>query len=186
MILWELFIAFLEVGATAFGGGYAALPIIQDVIVERHHWLTMTEMTDVLALSQVSPGPIAINSATFVGLKLAGLPGAIVASIATVLPQVLLLFIFSAFFFSGRKLTLVDRALEGLRPGVVGLIGAAALSIVITSVFAGSAFMGLDMIALAGFLVALVLRYVKLDVFTVVALGALVGLLGGVAERFLI
>ena len=79
MILWKLFVAFLEVGATAFGGGYAALPIIQNVIVERHQWLTMTEMTDVLSLSQVTPGPIAINTATFVGIRLAGIPGAIVA-----------------------------------------------------------------------------------------------------------
>lgn len=185
MILWELFVAFLEVGATAFGGGYAALPIIQNVIVERNHWLTMTEMTDILSLSQVTPGPIAINSSTFVGMRLAGIPGAIVASVATVLPQVILLFILSAFLFSGRKLTLVDRALGGLRPGVVGLIAAAALSIVISSVFAGTFVLGLDFIALAGFLIALVLRYKKLDVFSVVALGALVGLLGGAAEYFI-
>ena len=185
MILWELFVALLEVGSTAFGGGYAALPIIQNVIVERNQWLTMTEMTDILSLSQVTPGPIAINSATFVGIKLAGIPGAIVASVATVLPQMILLFILSAVIFSGRKLTLVDRALAGLRPGVVGLIAAAALSVVMSSLFAGSSVWGMDFIALAGFLLALLLRYKKLDVITVVALGALVGLLGGAVEYFI-
>lgn len=185
MILWELFVAFLEVGATAFGGGYAALPIIQNVIVERNQWLTMTEMTDIISLSQVTPGPIAINSATFVGIKLAGIPGAIVASVATVIPQAIILFALSAIIFSGRKLTLIDRALAGLRPGVVGLIASAALSIVISSLFAGNSVLGLDLIAVAAFLIALLLRYKKLDVFTVVALGALVGLLGGAVEYLL-
>ncbi|NLC26484.1 MAG: chromate transporter [Fastidiosipila sp.] len=182
MILWQLFLAFLEVGVTAFGGGYAALPIIQNVIVERNQWLTMTEMTDILSLSQVTPGPIAINSATFVGIRLAGIPGVIVASIATVLPQAILLFILSAFIFSGRKLTLVDRALGGLRPGVVGLIAAASVSITISAIFAGTSVLGLDFIALAGFLIALIMRYRKLDVISVVGLGALVGLLGGAVE----
>ncbi|HZK29367.1 MAG TPA: chromate transporter, partial [Clostridia bacterium] len=85
MILWQLFLAFLEVGTFAFGGGYAALPLIEKTVVVRHGWLTIQEMTDVIAISQVTPGPIALNAATFVGTRLAGIPGAIVASCAAVL-----------------------------------------------------------------------------------------------------
>ena len=87
MIFWQLFIAFLEVGALAFGGGYAALPLIEQVVVNRYHWLSLREMTDVVAISQVTPGPIALNAATFVGTRVAGIPGAIIASVAAVLPQ---------------------------------------------------------------------------------------------------
>ena len=87
MTMLRLFIAFLEVGAFAFGGGYAVLPLIERVIVHRYGWLTMTEMTDVVSISQVTPGPIALNAATFVGMRVAGIPGAIIASVATVPPH---------------------------------------------------------------------------------------------------
>ena len=125
MIFWQLFIAFLEVGAFAFGGGYAALPLIEQVAVNRYHWLTLTEMTDIIALSQVTPGPIALNAATFVGTRVAGFPGAIVASLAAVLPQTLFLLFLGWFMFYGGRTTAIDRALKGLRPGITGLIAAA-------------------------------------------------------------
>ena len=103
MMMLRLFIAFLEVGAFAFGGGYAVLPLIERVIVHRYGWLTMTEMTDVVSISQVTPGPIALNAATFVGMRVAGIPGAVIASVATVLPQAILLFLFGIFFFREKK-----------------------------------------------------------------------------------
>lgn len=182
MIYLKLFLAFLEIGATSFGGGYAALPIIQDVIVGRYGWLTMTEMTDIVSISQMTPGPIAINAATFVGTKIAGIPGALVATAANILPQCALLFVIGSFLFRGRRLVWLDRALGGLRPGVVGLIGSAALSLFLSAVFLSYAPVRVDWLALAGFAVAFALRLKKCSIIKIVGLGALTGLLGGLIE----
>ena len=91
MLLLELFLVFVQIGAFAFGGGYAVLPLIQKFVVEDRGWLSTAEMTDLVSLSQMTPGPIAINSATFVGTKLAGIPGAVVATMGNVLPQLILM-----------------------------------------------------------------------------------------------
>ena len=74
MILFQLFLSFLQIGLFSFGGGYAALPLIQSQVIELHHWINMTEFTDLITISQMTPGPIAVNSATFIGLKMAGIP----------------------------------------------------------------------------------------------------------------
>ena len=75
MIYLKLFLSFLQIGLFSFGGGYAAMPLIQDQVVSQHGWLTMTEFTDLITISQMTPGPIAVNAATFVGSKIAGVPG---------------------------------------------------------------------------------------------------------------
>lgn len=80
MILLELFLSFLQIGAFSFGGGYAAMPLIQAQVVTKYHWLSMAEFTDLITISQMTPGPIAVNSATFVGIKIAGIPGALIAT----------------------------------------------------------------------------------------------------------
>ena len=80
MIYIQLFFSFLQVGLFSFGGGYAAMPLIQGQVVTMHQWLSMSEFTDLITISQMTPGPIAVNSATFVGIKVAGLPGAIAAT----------------------------------------------------------------------------------------------------------
>ena len=77
MIYLQLFLSFLQVGMFSFGGGYAAMPLIQGQVVTGHHWLSMSEFTDLITISQMTPGPIAVNSATFVGIKIAGIPGAL-------------------------------------------------------------------------------------------------------------
>ena len=87
MIYLQLLLSFLQIGLFSFGGGYAALPLIQDQIVSLHGWLSMEEFTDLITISQMTPGPIAINAATFVGQKIAGVPGAIVATLGCVLPS---------------------------------------------------------------------------------------------------
>ena len=86
MILLQLFFSFLQIGLFSFGGGYAALPLIQAQVVELHHWLDRTEFTDLITISQMTPGPIAINSATFVGIRIAGPLGAIAATLGCILP----------------------------------------------------------------------------------------------------
>ena len=185
MIFWQLFIAFLEVGALAFGGGYAALPLIEQVVVNRYHWLSLREMTDVVAISQVTPGPIALNAATFVGTRVAGIPGAIIASVAAVLPQTLLLLFLGWFLFHGGRITLIDRALKGLRPGVGGLIGVAAVSMVMASLFTSTAPLAIDFVAVAAFVVVVVLLLKKLDPIKLIAIGAGIGLLGGLVEHLI-
>lgn len=87
MICLQLFFSFLQIGLFSFGGGYAAMPLIQGQVVTQHGWLSMTEFTDLVTISQMTPGPIAINSATFVGIKIAGIPGALAATIGCILPS---------------------------------------------------------------------------------------------------
>ena len=89
MIYLQLFLSFLQIGLFSFGGGYAAMPLIQDQVVTAHGWLSMPEFTDLITISQMTPGPIAINSATFVGMKIAGVPGAIAATVGCVFPPAL-------------------------------------------------------------------------------------------------
>ena len=87
MTYLELFISFFKIGLFSFGGGYAAMPLIQDQVVTAHQWLSMPEFTDLVTISQMTPGPIAINSATFVGIKIAGIPGALAATLGCILPS---------------------------------------------------------------------------------------------------
>ena len=90
MIYLKLFLSFLQIGLFSFGGGYAAMPLIQEQVVSQHDWLTMTEFTDLITISQMTPGPIAINSATFVVLKGSGIPGAVICTRGCVLPSCIL------------------------------------------------------------------------------------------------
>ena len=87
MIYLQLFLSFLQIGLFSFGGGYAAMPLIQGQVVSTHGWLSMSEFTDLITISQMTPGPIAVNSATFVGIKIAGIPGALIATIGCILPS---------------------------------------------------------------------------------------------------
>ena len=87
MIYLKLFLSFLQIGAFSFGGGYAALPLIQEQVVTLNNWLSLREFTDLITISQMTPGPIAINSATFVGIKIAGIGGALAATFGCILPS---------------------------------------------------------------------------------------------------
>ena len=84
MILWELFLAFLEIGLFSVGGGYAAIPLLQSTVVDGHAWLTLSEFSDLVTIAEMTPGPIGINAATFVGIRIAGVPGALIASLDAV------------------------------------------------------------------------------------------------------
>lgn len=87
MIYLQLFLSFFQIGLFSFGGGYAAMPLIQGQVVQGHGWLSMSEFTDLITISQMTPGPIAVNSATFVGIKIAGVPGALAATFGCILPS---------------------------------------------------------------------------------------------------
>lgn len=131
-LLIELFLTFLMIGFVSFGGGYAMIPVIERE-VSNHGWMTTQEFTDVIAIAGMSPGPIATNSAIFVGYQTAELPGAIVAGLAMVIPSLLIILIIATFFFRFNENKIVKAAFYGLRPIITGLIVYAALSFAITN-----------------------------------------------------
>lgn len=129
MIYLELLWAFIKIGLFSFGGGYAAMPLIQSQVVDQYHWLSQSEFVDVISISQMTPGPIAINSATFVGQRVAGLSGALVATLGCILPACIIVLSIARFYYKHQEITLMQGVLEGLRPAVVALIASAGISI---------------------------------------------------------
>ncbi len=128
MIYLQLFWSFFKIGLFGFGGGYAMLSMIQGEVVTRYHWLTTQEFTDIVAVSQVTPGPIGINSATYVGYTATGsILGSIVATLAVVLPSFILMLTVSRVVIRYRHHFVMDSIFKGLRPAVIGLFAAATL-----------------------------------------------------------
>lgn len=136
MIFFLLFITFFQIGLFGFGGGYGMLSLIQNEVVYNHHWLTTSQFTDIVAISQMTPGPIGINSATYCGYTAvhnAGYGNALsmlgsgIATFALVLPSFILMILISRMFLKYMNTTMVQSAFSGLRPAVVGLLGAATL-----------------------------------------------------------
>ncbi len=109
------------------------MPLIQHQVVDIHPWLSMTQFADIMAIAEMTPGPIAINSATFVGIRVAGLPGAIVATLGCVLPSCVIVMLLAYIYYRFRGLTMVQGVLAGLRPAVVAMIASAGLSLMILS-----------------------------------------------------
>ena len=135
MILFQLFLSFLQIGLFSFGGGYAAMPLIQEQIVEIHGWLSMSEFTDLITISQMTPGPIAINSATFVGIKIAGIPGALIATAGCILPSCIIVTLIARLYLKYRNMDVLQGVLNSLRPAVVAMIASAGISILITALW---------------------------------------------------
>ena len=104
MIWLQLFFSFLQIGLFSFGGGYAAVPLIQEQIVNIHGWLDMDQFTDLITISQMTPGPIAINSATFVGIRIGGIPGALVATLGCILPSCIIVTLLAKLYLRYQKL----------------------------------------------------------------------------------
>ena len=136
MIFLQLFYTFFKIGLFGFGGGYAMISMIQGELVTRHEWLSSNEFTDIIAISQMTPGPIGINSATYVGYSAVvnagyshavGILGSTIATVSVVLPSFILMVLISKFFLKYQKHPIIASVFEGLRPGVVGLLAAAAL-----------------------------------------------------------
>lgn len=140
MILLKLFWSFFQIGMFSIGGGMAAMPLIQNQVVNLHHWLTLTEFTDLITIAEMTPGPIAINSATFVGIRIAGIPGAIVATIGCIFPSCVIVSLLEWIYFKFKELTVVQGILSGLRPTIVALIASAGLSIFILVVWGEDGF----------------------------------------------
>ena len=144
MIFFLLFITFFQIGLFGFGGGYGMLSLIQNEVVYNHHWLTTSQFTDIVAISQMTPGPIGINSATYCGYTAvhnAGYGNALsmlgsgIATFALVLPSFILMILISRMFLKYMNTTMVQSAFSGLRPAVVGLLGAATLMLMTPDYF---------------------------------------------------
>ncbi|MEG1301178.1 MAG: chromate transporter [Erysipelotrichaceae bacterium] len=180
MIYLKLFFSFFQVGLFAFGGGYAALPLIQEQVVTLHPWLTIQQFTDIITISQMTPGPIAINTATFVGIQVDGTLGAIVATFGCIFPSIIIVITLAYFYFKYRDLAFMKHLLSGLRPCVVALIATAGLSILILALYGVDGFpknlLNIDISAFALFIVSLfLLRKYKLNPIMIMAITGAAG-----------
>ena len=134
-LLWTLFISFIQVGLFSVGGGYAAIPLIQEQIVHTHKLLTMAEFTDLITIAEMTPGPISINSATFVGQRVSGTLGALICTLGAILPSFIICLTLAYFFYKYRNFSGVQTVLGALRPAVVALIASAGMSILVLALF---------------------------------------------------
>lgn len=139
MIYLQLFLSFLQVGLFSIGGGYAAMPLIQSQVVTGHAWLTMNEFTDLITIAEMTPGPIAVNSATFVGIRIAGIPGALIATFGCILPSCFIVSFLAYIYNRYKNVSALQSVLSSLRPAVVALIASAGLSILSLVAFGGEA-----------------------------------------------
>lgn len=134
-MLLELFLSFFQVGLFSVGGGYVAIPLIQQQVVTQHGWITMSIFNDLVTIAEMTPGPIGINAATFVGVRVAGLPGAIIASLGFILPSLIIVSLLCWLYYRYQKVEMMQSILGGLRPAVVALIASAALGIAMQAIF---------------------------------------------------
>ena len=187
----DIFFAFIQVGMFSVGGGYAAIPLIQEQIVTIHHLMTMEEFSDLITVAEMTPGPISINSATFVGMRIAGIPGVLLCSIGCIIPSFIICLTLAHFYYKYRTVSGVQVVLGSLRPAVVALIASAGASILMLGLFQAElkdvVLGNLRYIELVIFVVALfLLRKFKLNAITIILGSGVVGtivyvLMGAVA-----
>ena len=134
-VLFSLLLGFLKVGLFSVGGGYAAIPLIQDQIVLEYQLMTAEEFADLVTIAEMTPGPIAINAATFLGMRIAGVPGALLCTFGCILLPVCICLTLGKLYYKYRNLSAADTLLACLRPGVVALIACAALNLFAMAVF---------------------------------------------------
>lgn len=176
-LIIKLYLTFLKIGALAFGGGYATIPLIERYVVNQNNWLDMEEFIDLISISQMTPGPIAINAATFVGQKVGGFVGSIFATLGVVTPQFILMMILGHFLFAkNKKFKALDWILNGIKAGVVSLILITAIELAITSIFPEgiSAFKVVPAIT---FVIGFILYMKKVDMLKIIGISAILGIL---------
>lgn len=135
MIYLQLFLSYLQIGAFSFGGGYAAMSLIQAQVVDKYHWLTIGQFTDLVTIAEMTPGPIAINSATFVGTQIGGIFGALCATVGCILPSCIIVTLLAKLYIKYRNVTIMQNILSTLRPVVVSMIAVAGLAILLSVFF---------------------------------------------------
>lgn len=134
-ISWKLFFAFLKTGLLSIGGGYAIIPLIREQVVERNHWISEKMFTDIITISQMTPGPLAVNTSTFVGLQAGGVTGALAATIGCISCGVIISLALYHFFQTHQQSAYVLEVLNGLKSASLGLIISAAFTIIIFALY---------------------------------------------------
>lgn len=183
MIYIELLLNFIKIGICTIGGGYTAIALIEDIVVNNNKWISMEDFIDIVAIAEMTPGPIAINSATFVGIKIAGFKGALVATAGFVLPSLIILLILAFFYYKYKNLKYVNGVLTALRPAIVSVIATASISILSMSLFldksAGLNISNIDLVAVIVFILSLIaLRaFKKINPIILIIVGGAVGTL---------
>lgn len=175
MTLLQLFLSYLKIGFFGFGGGYAMLSLIHSEVVVSHQWLTNSEFSDIVAISQMTPGPIAINSATYIGYEVAGFWGSVVATVAVSLPALTLMLLITIFFLRLRDNRYVKGVVAGMRPVVIGMIASAALLLIFPTSSDGASF--IDGWSWAIFVATLVASARKVNPILLIVISGLVGII---------
>ncbi len=173
-MLLKLYISFFKIGLLSFGGGLASLAIIKEEIVNNQNWLTLNEFTDIITISQMTAGPIAINSATFVGTKLYGILGAIVATLGSITPAILIISMISCIYYRYKKMIVIKKILYSLRAAIVALIFSAGIFIFKLALFDN----GINYVGLAIFIGALSInKFSKVPPMVVMLLSGFLGMI---------
>lgn len=189
MIFLELFLTFFQIGLFTFGGGYAMLPLIQQEVAAKG-WLAMDQLVNFVAIAESTPGPFAINISTYVGMEVAGFFGAVCATLGVVLPSFIVILIVAKIYDAFRKNRIVAGCMQGLKPAVVGLIGASVVSMCQTVFFSAGITLAtvtsfwfiVSLIILAGMLV---LVFKKVHPILIVVISAALGIVAGLLEPVL-
>ena len=182
-IFLELFITFFKIGLFTFGGGYAMLPLIQKEVLN-HGWMEIEEIINFIAVSESTPGPFAINCATYVGMETGGVLGAVCATLGVVTPSFIVILAVARFYKKFKESKIVSSVMTGLRPAVIGLIGSALLSMILTVFlpdgfdFGGIVISDL-LVSLAIAVVMTVLVFKKVHPIIIIALSAVAGIAAG-------
>jgi len=182
MLLFKLFFAFIWVGLFSVGGGYAAIPLIQEQVVNLHKLMTMEEFSDLITVAEMTPGPISINSATFVGMRIAGVYGVLVCTIGCIIPSFFICLTLAHFYYKYRTVSGVQVVLGSLRPAVVALIASAGVSILMLGLFQAElqdvVWSKIRIVELAIFAIALlILRKYKVSAIMIILGSGVVGTL---------
>lgn len=183
MIYLELLWTFLKIGAFTFGGGYAMLPLIQEEVIA-HDWLDAKSLIDFIAVSESTPGPFAVNIATYVGAEVGGIFGSFCATLGIVLPSFTIILVVAKCFERFQKSKVIKGCMSGLKPAVVGLIGTAVISVGLT-VFAPNGFSTAILsdfsfyTALVVFLLSVVLAFKKVSPILIICISAILGIVFG-------
>jgi chromate transporter len=170
MLYLQLFISFLKIGFFSFGGGYAMIPLITEEVVTVHHWVSMRELAQLIAISQMTPGPIAVSAATYIGYKTAGILGSILATTAVISPAFVIVMLMAKYFHVIKSNTFTQRMLAGIKPVVVFLIAVAGIKL------AGSVVPGVASV-LIGLGALLLLTKTKIHPIYTIIIGGLMGIL---------
>ena len=180
MIYLDLFLTYFKIGLFSIGGGHASLPLVQSIVVNEKNWLSMAEFSDIVTLSEMTPGPFGINSATYIGMKMGGVLGGVITTFSVMLAPFIIVMILAVLFTKFGKLRPVQGALMGVKPAVTGLISSAGISIILLAIvgtndIAGNMTLNVTSLGIA-IISYLILKRFKINIIVVIFIA---GFLGG-------